>query len=337
MTKQQLADLERIRAKVNARRRMDADDDGRWVTTEDDHKLHINSEGDIDKGNPHVVKAINGFKVKSIKSVPVGARIKNGDTYYVKIASGDFINQTTGEVVEDDNELAKCKRDAETRVKTAYGTEIDLSHCPLNYGGKTELDSGTRKGVDSFERKRRNAKIEYGCLLDAWGDPVGKEEYRGGHGSVSYPLKYVQYAETITHIHPRKQGSFSLGGTFSLTDIEMLSYGIRNLRAAANEGVYSLRCGSNMDRDGFAKWAKSEMTRNRNNYKAAMKPLNDEITRVGNDFKNGKTNRTEYDKKYSEYLKQASDRFNEYVVADHNLLLSGQDRFGYEYTLERWD
>ena len=40
----------------------DADDDGRWVTTEKKHKLHINGEGEIDKGNPHVVAAINAKK-----------------------------------------------------------------------------------------------------------------------------------------------------------------------------------------------------------------------------------------------------------------------------------
>jgi hypothetical protein len=31
---------------------------GRWVTTEDDHKIHIDKDGKIDKGNPHVIKAI---------------------------------------------------------------------------------------------------------------------------------------------------------------------------------------------------------------------------------------------------------------------------------------
>ena len=39
--------------------RSDADDDeGRWVTTENDHKVHLNEEGVPDKGNPHVLKAM---------------------------------------------------------------------------------------------------------------------------------------------------------------------------------------------------------------------------------------------------------------------------------------
>lgn len=36
------------------KKRMDAknEEDGRWVTTENDHKIHLNEEGMPDKGNP---------------------------------------------------------------------------------------------------------------------------------------------------------------------------------------------------------------------------------------------------------------------------------------------
>lgn len=36
--------------------RMDDDDDGRWVTTENNHKVHISDEGTPDKGNKHVLE-----------------------------------------------------------------------------------------------------------------------------------------------------------------------------------------------------------------------------------------------------------------------------------------
>ena len=47
--------------------KMDGEDDGdgRWVTTENDHKIHINSEGSIDKGNPHVLAAIKTGEKRS--------------------------------------------------------------------------------------------------------------------------------------------------------------------------------------------------------------------------------------------------------------------------------
>ena len=37
-----------------------ADDDGRWVTTENDHRVHINEEGIPDKGNPYVLATMRG-------------------------------------------------------------------------------------------------------------------------------------------------------------------------------------------------------------------------------------------------------------------------------------
>lgn len=40
--------------------RMDADDDGQWITTENGHHVHLNSEGVPDKGNPHVLAAMSG-------------------------------------------------------------------------------------------------------------------------------------------------------------------------------------------------------------------------------------------------------------------------------------
>lgn len=41
------------RFKERRKKRLDAkDEEGRWVTTENDHKIHLNEEGVPDKGNP---------------------------------------------------------------------------------------------------------------------------------------------------------------------------------------------------------------------------------------------------------------------------------------------
>lgn len=37
------------------------DDDGKWVTTENGHAIHITDDGEIDKGNPHVIAAVKGI------------------------------------------------------------------------------------------------------------------------------------------------------------------------------------------------------------------------------------------------------------------------------------
>ena len=43
--------------------RMDAEDEGKWITTENGHKVHLNEAGEPDKGNPYVVRQMstNGF------------------------------------------------------------------------------------------------------------------------------------------------------------------------------------------------------------------------------------------------------------------------------------
>ena len=45
------------------------DDEGRWVTTENGHHVHLNEEGNPDKGNPHVLAAAKG-ESKSPKTKP---------------------------------------------------------------------------------------------------------------------------------------------------------------------------------------------------------------------------------------------------------------------------
>lgn len=47
-------------ARLMARADAADDDKGRWITTENGHKVHLNEEGVPDKGNPHVIAAMNG-------------------------------------------------------------------------------------------------------------------------------------------------------------------------------------------------------------------------------------------------------------------------------------
>ena len=51
--------------KVTSRTDAEDDDEGRWITTENNHKVHLNEEGEPDKGNPHVIEAMTGKKPKT--------------------------------------------------------------------------------------------------------------------------------------------------------------------------------------------------------------------------------------------------------------------------------
>lgn len=46
------------------------DDKGRWITTENGHKVHLNEEGEPDKGNPHVVDKMKGGESGSSDNEP---------------------------------------------------------------------------------------------------------------------------------------------------------------------------------------------------------------------------------------------------------------------------
>jgi hypothetical protein len=57
----------RERLRTRAALRLDADDEGKWITTENGHKVHLNEEGEPDKGNPHVVELMAGGNFEKIK------------------------------------------------------------------------------------------------------------------------------------------------------------------------------------------------------------------------------------------------------------------------------
>lgn len=52
--------------------RTDADDDGHWITTENNHNVHINGEGVPDKGNPHVLNAMSQETPNAEESAAAG-------------------------------------------------------------------------------------------------------------------------------------------------------------------------------------------------------------------------------------------------------------------------
>lgn len=52
---------------MNASRyRMDEDGEGRWITTENGHKVHLNKNGEPDVGSPPVVAAMQAEKLESV-------------------------------------------------------------------------------------------------------------------------------------------------------------------------------------------------------------------------------------------------------------------------------
>ena len=314
--------------------RLDADEDGgRWVTTENDHRIHINEEGDIDKGNPHVIKAINGFRVKNIRSIPTGARVRSGDTYYVKRANGEFVDPVTGKVADDD-ELARCKRDCESKIKIVNGDVIDFGDKPLEYGPKEKFNENATRRLRFFEKEYKGNRNEAAMLLDENGDQVGGLLY-GSSTRILIPHHLMERTEVITHLHP---STSEIGGTFSEADIDNFSLeNLKTIRAISSEVVYSITVTDSTDRWELRSWYTNELAPSRDAYRKKLDALRADILGSTRKYRSGEIDQDAFDKKYNEYVDEHHRLSGEFAVISHNLLLSGQEKFHYNYTLERWD
>lgn len=110
---------------INGKANTDAadDDDGRWITTENGHHVHLNEEGEPDKGNPHVIEAMESGEKTSVSiskrsanerlaelgrngdadgakeildSLPVGSKLKLPDSWFDSGKSETYIKDEDG-------------------------------------------------------------------------------------------------------------------------------------------------------------------------------------------------------------------------------------------------
>ena len=161
-------------------KRLDAKDEGRWVTTENDHRIHLNEEGVPDKGNPHVLRAItNGTKTAEQVGMSRVKRIRGNVQ-----KSLDAYKEAEGKV----KEAAKKYADANKKFKIAE-RKLDfvdnvfkktLDHAGIKEGDGDKL----KKEVEELEKKRgenpgdSEIEAEYNnkkFLLSEYEDVYGEE------------------------------------------------------------------------------------------------------------------------------------------------------------------
>lgn len=133
--------------------RFDAADDGIWRTTENGHKIHINGEGDVDKGNPHVVDkmestdydtAVNRYKKKE-------AELRS-----------EYESKTKGM----DGEISKQKKEAKKLENDAIDAREALTRHRIQYGN---MKSGlTAEVKEERERLESDAKAKTQASYEAW-------------------------------------------------------------------------------------------------------------------------------------------------------------------------
>lgn len=143
---------------------------------------------------------------------------------------------------------------------SSYGAVfVDPMHESKNQGkseelivaGMTPTDRGSKytnqkKTLRFIENKKRNYKKEQLQVLDSYGYVT--RAFQGDEHSVGIDADTVKYmkGKIVTHNHPS-----SFGGTFSKADIHTLSSGMKELRASAKEGTYSMKAGKGADPEGM--------------------------------------------------------------------------------------
>lgn len=213
-----------------------------------------------------------------------------------------------------------------TSVVTQSGQTVDLTDTPLIYGDNDPTISGAlRNAVESQEKKRLSAKIEYAIVYDSGGNALISEA-KGGKSGVRISVIALNRGEVMTHNHPRGKGEEGvLGGTFSYADLNTFaSRNFRTIRASAAEGTYSMTKTSGFDPAAFKKFAKGVSDKHDTIYRDAMTKLNSE---AGAKIRRGEM-------AWTDYKAQADKLFNAMLVGCHNDMLAGQKQYGYTYTLE---
>lgn len=209
--------------------------------------------------------------------------------------------------------------------------------------GKDSGHAPMPKSVIDFENKRKFAKIEFGLITKV--DGTALEEKRGSKGRVALSRNAFLSGDIMTHNHPRTGDEESfLGGTFSFQDLDVLSRSnIRTLRAATNEGTYSLSRGSGFNGVGLAQAYNQFETTQQNAFSTARDAVYQKfvpiVSKIKADYHNGKITYTEVKSKLQEqknqYLNEIKTLANKDLIDAHNWLLANQKKYGYTYGLER--
>lgn len=132
---------------------------------------------------------------------------------------------------------------------------------PLNVAGMTPADKGSRftnaeKTLKYIESMKMDYSKEQLQVIDRHGYVT--RAFQGDEHSVAVDMETRSYmrGKVVTHNHPD-----TWGGTFSGADISCLRMGMKELRASAKEGTYSMKALRGADPEGFYKAYEKAETR----------------------------------------------------------------------------
>jgi len=172
------------------RTRNDAsDEEGRWITTENNHKVHLNEEGVPDKGNPHVIEVMESNPDTSDK--PERFKLSSKEEYK---SLADGLNSLDKKGI-----IARCKKDPKFKelvdgitlyTQGVYGTQHDIAKNIVKNGIESELDSDVTVGemFNSYDQGD-------GFMKQLWGGQKIRESKSSLVGGVISMIEAINNAE----------------------------------------------------------------------------------------------------------------------------------------------
>ena len=144
-----------------AKRLSRMDEEGRWVTTENDHKVHINEEGVPDKGNPHVLATMRGEGKNPKTAEEVGkARIGRKAKLIKELAGRTEDRATAHEKAVDDRMHAERELKKAERGLGRVGRYKELiSGLGYGEGDKAKMEREAEKLQLQMDKLKNNRPI----------------------------------------------------------------------------------------------------------------------------------------------------------------------------------
>lgn len=166
--------------------RLDADDNkGQWITTENGHKVHLNEEGEPDKGNPRVVAAMNGessgnnggsSRPEVTKRQSVDFLKKSGAGWYAGL--DDFQESFEGEgfsILDMTSEYATIEDEAGNEFTVKY--DVTSTGRTLQIDTIEDVDGESIYEAPTRERLLRQQEEESDPDDDDWDDEDDEEDW----------------------------------------------------------------------------------------------------------------------------------------------------------------
>lgn len=195
-----------------SRNRSDEDDDGRWITTENGHRVHLNGEGEPDKGNPHVVGAMtHGSGGEAAKPSSFGGQTSAAFSKAVKTAKENMAKtrpevswRVTAHTQEElDKEYPGAKLHTtpggSTAAVTTDGDIISICKNPTDtVRGKDLIAMAVANGGKKLDSYSGNHAFYVKCGFEPvswcqWDDQYAPDDWDLSKGCKREPVVFYKY------------------------------------------------------------------------------------------------------------------------------------------------